>query len=82
MVTPRGSCLVISASSACGQAEGKVLHQTPYPVEPSENAFQQRLGAEMDTVFLLLVWLMFFKHGAQSCGFSGLALMCLLRVRF
>ena len=32
--------------------------------------------------FLVLVWLIFFKHGAQSCGFSGLASGCVFRARF
>ena len=43
--------------------------------------FQQKLGAQMGTVFAACA-VFFFKHGAQSCGFSGLAFGCVFRARF
>ena len=47
-----------------------------------EDAFQQRLGAPMGMVFAACVADFFFKHGAKSCGFSGLAFGCVFRARF
>ena len=44
--------------------------------------FQQRLGAQMGTVFAACVADFFKKHGAKSCGFSGLAFGCVFRARF
>ena len=36
----------------------------------------------MGIVFAACVADSFFKHGAQSCGFSGLAFGCVFRARF
>ena len=43
--------------------------------------FQQRLGAQMGTVFAACV-ADFFQHGAKSCKFSGLAFGCVFHARF
>ena len=78
--------VIVSASSACGQAEGKkVLVQVLSGTAPRGTIrgrlFNRGLVPKWAR-FLLLVWLIFFKHGAQSCGFSGLAFGCVFRARF
>ena len=79
--------VIVSASSAYGQAEGKkVLVQVLSGTAPRGTIrgrlFNRGLVPKWAR-FLLLVWLIFFfKHGAQSCGFSGLAFGCVFRARF
>ena len=76
----------VSASSACGQAESKkVLVQVLSGTAPRGTIrgrlFNRGLVPKWAR-FLLLVWLIFEKHSAQSCGFSGLAFGCVFRARF
>ena len=71
---------------ACEQAEDKesrcsslVRHRAAW--NHQRTPFQQRLGAQMHGFCCLCGWF-FFKHGAQSCGFSGLAFGCVFRAVF
>ena len=68
----------VSASSACGQAEGKkVLVQVLSGTAPRRTIRRRLFNRGLVRKwarFLLLVWLIFFKHGAQSGGFQGLLL--------
>ena len=50
--------------------------QAPRRVEPSEDAFSTEAWCPNGHVFAACVADFFFKHGAQSCGFSGLAFGC------
>ena len=78
--------VIVSASSACGQAEGKkVLVQVLSGTAPRGTIRGRLFNRDLVPKwarFLLLVWLIFFKHGAQRCGFSGLAFGCVFRARF
>ena len=76
----------VSASSPCGQAEGKkVLVQVLSGTAPRGTIrgrlFNRGLVRKWAR-FLLLVWLIFFQHGAKSCRFSGLAFGCVFHARF
>ena len=78
--------VIVSASSPCGQAEGKkVLVQVLSGTAPRGTIrgrlFNRGLVRKWAR-FLLLVWLIFFQHGAKSCRFSGLAFGCVFHARF
>ena len=79
--------VIVSASSACGQAEGKkVLVQVLSGTAPRGTIrgrlFNRGLVPKWAR-FLLLVWLIIFSDMARKVvGFSGLAFGCVFRARF